>query len=336
MNDKIDIIIPWVDGSDSKWLDMKQKYYNEKNYDIGANSNNRYQDWGTLKYIFRGIEKFLPWVNKVFLVTCGQVPDFLNVDAPKLKLVFHNEYIPEEYLPTFNSNVIELNYHRIDGLSENFILINDDMFFLSSLPEEYFFIDNMVCDEAIETPAFMKPGIMERWVNVVRYNNMSIINKYFTKSEVVTQNYDKWFWKGYEELLERNKVMAYWNDFVFFRNPHLPGSFKKSVLSHLWELEPDVFTNCSKNRFRDYTDVSQFLVRYWTLCEGNFIPHKTSGKTFSVTMTNYMDIVEIISSSAIPMICINEYCTPKEFSIIRNEIQKAFEKILPDKCSFEK
>ena len=290
----------------------------------------------TLKYVFRGIEIFLPWVNKVFLVTCGQVPDFLNLNAAKLRLVFHDEYIPNKYLPTFNSSTIIMNYFRIKDLSENFIIMNDDMYFLSYIPEEYYFINNTVCDEAIESPTFMKTGANERWVNKLRYNNMSFINRYFKKQDVQSQNYDKWFFEGYGELLERNKAMAYWNDFSYFRNPHLPGSFKKSVMAHLWELEPETLDSGSKNRFRDDTDINEYLVRYWTLCEGNFIPRKTLGKSFGVTMDNYKELAEIVANASEPTVCLNELCSPEDFLVIRDEIQKAFEKILPDKSSFEK
>ena len=36
--------------------------------------------------------------------------------------------MPEAYLPSYNSSAIELNIHRIRGLSEHFIYFNDDMF----------------------------------------------------------------------------------------------------------------------------------------------------------------------------------------------------------------
>ncbi|WP_331836427.1 hypothetical protein [Erysipelothrix piscisicarius] len=68
------------------------------------------------------------WVNNVYLITYGHLPDFLNVDHPKLKIINHTDYIPSDYLPTFSSHTIELNMHRIEGLSEHFVYFNDDMF----------------------------------------------------------------------------------------------------------------------------------------------------------------------------------------------------------------
>ena len=40
----------------------------------------------------------------------------------------HREIIEQEYLPTFNSHVIEANLHKIPNLSEHFIYFNDDVF----------------------------------------------------------------------------------------------------------------------------------------------------------------------------------------------------------------
>ena len=136
-NDKIDVVIPWVDGNDPKWQQLKDEYREVKSAD---KSDSRYRDWDNLQYLFRGIEKFWPWVNRVFLITCGQKPQWLNVNCEKLRLVNHSDYIPKEYLPTFNSNTIELNLHRIEELSEHFIYLNDDFFPIRTLkPTDFFF-----------------------------------------------------------------------------------------------------------------------------------------------------------------------------------------------------
>lgn len=45
-----------------------------------------------------------------------------------IKYVFHDQFIPKKYLPTFSSTVIETFLHYIPGLSENFIYMNDDVY----------------------------------------------------------------------------------------------------------------------------------------------------------------------------------------------------------------
>ena len=122
----IDVVVPWVDGSDSKWIREKNKYSPDRIDD--SNSANRFRDWGLMKYWFRGIEKYIPWFHKLYFVTWGHIPDFLNIDYPRLQIVRHEEYIPHEWLPTFSSHTIELNVHRISGLAEHFIYFNDDTY----------------------------------------------------------------------------------------------------------------------------------------------------------------------------------------------------------------
>ena len=109
-NGPIDFVLPWVDGNDKEWIKKKNQF---REINTTGSDENRYRDWGLLKYWFRSSEINAPWVNKIFLITDNQIPSFLNTDNPKLKLVFHKDYIPSQYLHTFNSSSIEMNVHRI-------------------------------------------------------------------------------------------------------------------------------------------------------------------------------------------------------------------------------
>ena len=81
--DKIDFVVTWVDGSDPIWQKVKNQYSAE-----GADTRvTRYRDWDQLKYWFRAVEKYAPWVNKVHFVTFGHLPQWLNTDNPKLNIV---------------------------------------------------------------------------------------------------------------------------------------------------------------------------------------------------------------------------------------------------------
>lgn len=337
MNDKIDIVLPWVDGADPEWLAEKEKWYTKLHPDEKSNSNIRFESWDNLQYWFRAIEKFMPWVNKIFFITYGHLPEFLNVNHPKLRIVKHAEYIPKEYLPTFNSNVIEMNLHRIEDLSENFLLFNDDLFPLQPIEETYYFKDNIVCDEAVEGQIIPTDiGVLSNWAKYVQINNMVVINRHFKKRDVQEKNWDKWYCEDYGELLERTKVLSYWYDFAAFRDPHMANAMKKSTLEHLWEIETETLHKTSSNRFRDYSDVSQYLIRYWQLCMGNFNPRHTKGKSYLVTTKNYLEIANVIAKQGLQMVSLNESCTPEEFVVIRECVNKALEKILPEKSKFER
>lgn len=337
LSQNIDVVLYWVDETDVEWQKSKEEFFSKENADIRSCSKIRYQGWDNLKYLFRGIEAFMPWVHKIFFVTCGQKPGFLNENHKKLVLINHDEFMPDEYLPTFNSSAIEMNFHRIKELSENFIIFNDDMFPVKAVDEEYYLRDNLPCDEAIEniitTASFGPVGEMARYSTI---NNMFIINRHFKKRQVQEQFYDKWFNSEYEELLERTESLRYWNDFPGFYDPHVPSLLKKSVMQEIWGKEEEVLDKSCRSRFRSYRDVTQYVVRYWQLCTGEFVPRKTLGRPFFVDGRNYINAVNAIREQRMPVVCINENCEGIEFENIKAEVNAALMSILPDKSSYEK
>lgn len=124
---KFDIVYTWVDGTNLNYLEKRNSYAN-----IKKNLNpERYRDtFQFLKYSFRSVEKYFNSFNKIYLITAkSQVPDWCDLNNDRIQIIHHDEIIPPEYLPTFNSNVIESFLHRIPGLSDNFIYMNDDFLF---------------------------------------------------------------------------------------------------------------------------------------------------------------------------------------------------------------
>ena len=332
-----DIVVLWLDGTDKVWLRTRKKWQEKLCPEVKLNNNNRYQDWNNLKYWFRAVESNMPWIRKIFLVTCGHLPSFLRTDHPKLSVVRHEEFIPYDYLPTFQANPIDLNLHRIPGLSEEFVYFNDDMFPLVPIEEEYYFQNGIVCDEAVETPIIPKIfGDVSQFTWNMKALDMAIINRNFSKREVQKKYRDKWFFSGYEDLVERNQSSEYWDDFTGIRDPHLPCSFKKSTFEKVWDVEYEVLDGTCMDKFRSMGNVNQWLMRYWQLCEGNFIPRRTLGKSYVVTIENYRDIANVIKNRNQQMICLNEQCNEDEFEIIRDEINRALEELLPQKSSYEK
>lgn len=338
-NGLIDIVLPWVDGSDPVWRKERDFWRKELGdaVDESANTEIRYQNWDNLQYWFRAVEKFMPWVHKIFFITCGHLPKWLNTEHSKLQIVRHEEYMPREYLPTFNINPIEMNVHRIEDLAENYLMFNDDFFPLNPIPERYYFQDDIVCDEAVESPIMpVDIGSISGWSCRMKANDVLFINRHFNKRTVQEKNYGKWFYGGYGELLKRNEGLSYWNNFCGFHDPHTASAMKKETLRTLWRTEPEILDKASRNRFRAESDVNQYLIRYWQLCEGNFNPRKTEGKPYLVTTRNYRDVAEDIRKQKWQMVSLNEECTPAEFEKIKEAINGALKEILPEKSTFEK
>lgn len=330
-NQPIDLVLPWVDGQDPAWRAEKNKYD-----PMHRASEVRFESWDNLQYVFRGIEKNMPWIHKVFLVTWGHIPKWLNTSCEKLSIVKHSDYIPAWYLPTFNSNVIEMNYFRIQELGENFILFNDDLFPIRPIPEEYYFQNDLPCEEAVETHFILKAEKgMDLQMIYACVNNMVLLNRNFDKRQVVKANREKWFDPVYGERLEQNRNLQFWNNFESFVYPHEAMPMKKSVLEEIWEREPEALHEASKNKFRAHSDITQRLVTMWQICSGNFAPHKYRGRMILIDRDNCQEAVDVIKNGTCPILSLNEMST-EDFDMVKSAVNSALEEILPEKSMFEK
>ncbi len=326
----IDFVIPWVDGSDPAWQKEKQLYSSsiqkeEDNRDI------RFRDWETLKYWFRGVEKNAPWVRKIHFITWGHLPNWLNVDNPKLHIVNHRDYIPEGYLPTFSSHVIELNMHRIPDLSERFVYFNDDIFILRGLKEEDFFIGNLPCDICVANAITPRLGEF----SPILLQTTSYINKNFDKRKDISKNIFKWFSPKYGSLLIRTICLMPWTFYTGFYNHHLAVAYNKSTLEEVWGKEPEILKQTCSHRFRNDMDVNQYIFRYWRLAKGEFVPHGILGKYKNLSGNNDY-IYNAIRTRRFKLFCINDREDNYDFETEKSKMVDAFESIFPEKSEFER
>lgn len=328
--EKIDFVILWVDDNDPIWQKAFHAYLpqSQSTDDI---RHIRYRNWDNLRYWFRGVEKFAPWVNKVHLITCGQIPEWLDLNAPKLHWVKHSDYIPAENLPTFNSNAIQLRMHQIEGLSEHFVCFDDDFFLIDKVKPENFFRDGLPCDVA----AFNALSPVTSFTHILA-NNLCVINESFKKDEVLRKNFWKWFTPKTGKLL-RTFLLMPWSNFTGFYDHHLPIPYLKSTFEEVWECHEDILLRTTASRFRSISDVSIWLFRYWQLVTGGFVPSnvKKHGAYFSISDKTLDKIVKTIERQKKRIVCLNDG-EVSSFEIAKERINAAFQKILPEKSSFEK
>ena len=339
--EKIDFVLTWVDGTDPLWLSEKQKYENKGVSTLFADDSNsecRYRNDGLLRYWFRSVEKFATWVNKIHFITCGQKPEWLDESHPKLNLVNHSDYIPDAFLPTFNSNVIELNCHRIADLSERFVLFNDDVFLLQSLKKDFFFkFGNPVLDTNLR---YTNKVGFNNWSRVL-FNDYCVVNGSFDIYMSIRNNRHKWFnvkELGYKRarrnlmcyLVNRTLPVGIYGHIAF---PHL-----KSSLQEIWDRHPAIMEQTSVYKFRTDDQVNQWLLCAWDQAKGNFFPAREDrlGRNFSINPTNIEEVCRVIKNQSIPQICINDTESNTEYDSCMARIVEAFDGILPEKSAFEK
>lgn len=328
---EIDFVVTWVDMNDPKWQQDFAKHSGKINNTKNEVSVARFRDYGLLKYWFRGIEKFAPWVRKIHFVTCGQKPDWLDPSHPKLNLVHHEDYIPKQFLPSFNSSVLEIYLHRIPGLAEHFVYFNDDFYIIDHLPQERFYKDGLPQDIA----AFRLNLGMSLWSKCLK-NNIRIINQRFNKKEVLKRDHDKWYFPEYGSKARLTKLLAGYDKFVTLRTPHNAQPYTKTTFEEVWDYAGEALTTMSSNRFRSPQDYTQELFRTWQICRSNFLPYNTykDTKMFPLLFRS-KKAVKAIREQAYKLVCINDNEHIRNFEQVMADTNAAFQHILPEKSSFE-
>ena len=330
MNSEIDFIIAWVNDNDKERLSQRNKYAWKDPEDI---AEYRFRDWETLKYLFRWIEKFAPWVNNVFFVTCGHYPSWLNLNYPKLRFIKHEDYIPKEYLPTFNANTIELNFHRIKELSEHFVYFNDDMFITNYMDKSDFF--EKWLPKQIAWLSVIPTG--NEIFGYMMLNDINLINRHFSYKEILNKNKNKWYYHWYWiRVLAQTLFLKNYPSLTWLYNSHMPNPLLKSTITKLWNQEYDVLNNSSITKFRTKDDVNQYIFSRFDIMSWNFLPRKNNTWHYFEVKDNNTDLINSITKKKYKMICINDTSTDFDFKKAKSELINAFQKILPEKSNFEK
>ena len=335
MNKDIDFVVLWVDSNDPKWRATKEQYEKEHNISKESNGEERYREWDQFHYWFRSVEKYAPWVRHIYLVTCGQVPKWLNVNHPKLRLITHEDYMDKECLPTFNSSAIEINLHKIKELGEYFIYFNDDMILTKEVKPEDFFqggkpltcsagspIRNFVTNEGFRHNLFTMMGL------AAKYDWEAIIKKWP----------EKWYCHKYGKYLRHNWRICRDSYMSGFYYVHFASPLRKSTLQKTEQEFSKEFGATSKNKFRTPNDVTQWMFKIHDIVNGNYVPcspyHYGRYKNLS---KEWKSIIDDIKMKRNLMVCINDNpdITKDNYEHIRDSINAAFESVFPEKSSFE-
>lgn len=329
---EIDFVITWVDMHDPEWRKEFAKYSGSIDKKENGVSEARFRDNGFLKYWFRGVEKFTPWVHKIHFVTSGQKPEWLDENNPRIHVVNHKEFVPEQFLPTYNSVVIERYLHKIPGLAEHFVYFNDDFYPISDIEPERFFRNGLPCDIA----TFQYHLNWSQWYKRIK-NNLKIINRHFDKKEVMRRDHDKWFDRSYGLKAIWNYLLLPYDKFITLRTPHNAQPYLKSTFEEVWAVAGKELTETSANRFRDLTDYTPELFRTWQICKGNFCPYNTYRDTrMFPLMIRSNQAFDAICNQAYKLVCLNDNVHIRNYERVIALINHAFKVILFSKSGFEK
>lgn len=292
----MDIVITYVDGNDPVW---RKSYSEHTRIPI---MTKRFRDWGTLPYLFRGIEKNMTFIENVFLVVSGdsQVPAWVNREA--VKVVRHGDFVPEEFLPTFNCNPLEMYLHRIEGLSEQFLYFNDDMFPVLPCGAEDFF-----------------------------RGDKSVIH--FSSHLLVGGNMYKQICRNSDTLAR--KVLGLKTSRRFVRPQHICSPMQKSLCEELF-LKAESEVRFSITVTRTAENLNQYMYLDYMFYKGRVLDEKISNKHISVALASPKDVAGFILNPTRKLVCINDvHLGEKHYETMRAAILDAFERRFPEKSRFE-
>lgn len=143
-NDPIDAVYTWVDPTDPDWARLRQKY--TSTFDSELTGEARFGDIGEVYLSINLLVLNAPFIRHIYVVTSGQSARFKldrlsDAARFRIKFVDHEDFLRKNILrPTFNSDVIESCFDRIDGLSETFLYLNDDCFLAKTIKKTDLFV----------------------------------------------------------------------------------------------------------------------------------------------------------------------------------------------------
>ncbi|HIX01779.1 MAG TPA: Stealth CR1 domain-containing protein [Candidatus Ligilactobacillus excrementigallinarum] len=324
-NEAIDLVIPWVNGEDPAWQAKAKEYMPGKDF-----TGERFRDWGTLKFLFRSVDRYLPWINKIYLITDNQVPEWLNLNNEKVQVVDHRDFIPAKYLPSFNSNAILMNVHRIPKLAEHFLIMEDDMLFTRPAEPSDFFVDGKPRDFLVESP--ISP---HEEFSYILMNTLILINQKYDKRKILKEMPTKYFNIKYGTALIRSFGSFFYRHFTGFYNRHCVQPYLKSVYKHVVEeMYPEECADTMSHRVRNRDDITEWIVRYVNLLNGNFVPSSPNRSAY-FEIGNVDGIRKAVNEEKKVSICMND-TQVDDFSKTMHQITDILSDHFSGKSQFEK
>ncbi len=271
-NKPVDVVYTWVNSEDENWKKMILEYKSEEELDF-----DRYQNFDELKYSLRSIDKHIPWVNNIYIVTNCAKPSWLDENS-KIHWIWHEDIFPNsDYLPTFSSHAIESCLHKINGLSEYFLYFNDDVFLMKNMEKTDFFKAN---DCSISFMESYGAGFYPREVDDESYINAALNGK-----------------RLLEEKFNISPVQFH---------KHVPHVLRKSILEEMEEAFEESYKVVRLNKFREKTDIStiSFLYHHYSYFKKESVRESRLGHL--IRHTNYRAKTRAIRQTRPHFICIND------------------------------
>ncbi|RKS05934.1 Stealth-like protein [Nocardiopsis sp. Huas11] len=299
----IDAVYTWVDGADPEHA-AKRARYREGRSGLASHAAgaSRYTDHEELRYSLRSLRMYAPFVRRIFVVTDRQVPHWLDPDAEGVTLVDHRDIFADpDALPVFSSRAIESQLHRIEGLSEHFVYLNDDIFVTAPVGPEHFFYSNGIARLAFSPHQI---GVGE---------------------PVLEEAAPNWAGKNARALLQES-----FGAYITNKTRHVPTAQIRSVHLELAQRYREDVERTARSRFRDPADVALTTTLYhnYALLTGRGVPTEFRGRYVDIGAEGAPDRLAALTApdeaARFDFLCLNDVDTSPERQEEVGRMMRAF------------
>ena len=309
---EVDLVYLWVDDRDPAWRRRRDERLAAlgRPPSAGAADDSRFREQDELRYSLRSVERYAPWVRHIHLVTDDQRPAWLVDDHPRLTVVDHRDILPAEALPTYNSHAISARAHHIEGLSEHFLLMNDDVLLGRPVgPEDFFHASGITRFFLSRSPIPSGPIAADDPPHMAARKRVR---------DLITETY------GFRP----HRTFK-----------HTPVAFQRSWFEHLEERFADVYERTVHNPFRSSEDiVPSWLYHYSAYSAGRAVPGNIVYDYFNLSSRQAFErLVSLLNRRSVDCLCLNDDDAGDLPLERRTVLMAAFlELLLPRPSSFER
>lgn len=305
----LDLVYTWVDGEDLAWQARRAAYRPDERLNPTAASPSRWVSRDELRYSLRSVAMYARWVRRIYIVTDQQVPPWLDVSHPQIEVVDHRDIFTDpSVLPVFNSHAIESQLHHIDGLSEQYLYLNDDVLIGRPVEPELFFHRNGLAKLFLSsnTLDLDPPSADDLPAMSAAKNNRALLDQDFG-------------------VRVRRKIQH-------GVHPQL-----RSVLVEIEKRHPDDFERVAAARFRHPADiaVASNLFHWYAYLAGYSVPDRVDYAYVDVAKRDAPRRLDAVLRTRPQVFCINEVDGPK-VAEHRDVLDQFFQAYFPLPSPYEK
>lgn len=315
VTEPIDLVYTWVDGTDPEWrarMVAARTEIDPAAVEESATDESRFASRDELKFSLRSVEYYASWFNHIYLVTDGQVPEWLDLDHPKLTVIDHKDIFADTTaLPVFNSHAIESQLHHITGLTERYVYLNDDVFFMRPTDPELFFEGNGI--------AKYFPSIVPLDIRPVSDGDLPVMSA---------------------AKRGREYLVAKYHRSVTHRFKHTPHPQVRSVLEEMEAEDPEVFASVASSKFRHEDDfsITSSLHHFEAYVRGKAVEGKLSYQFVDLASSDLgLRLDRARRRQDLDVLCLNETSIPRQsVNSIDAEVRAFLAERFPVPSSFER